>query len=77
MKTFVWTFIAVAVGIYIFTKWTAAKAVGGVLTFGPISIKPSEANVFSGPDIDPVTGAYLAPGAQAGTVGNPVQPIGG
>lgn len=75
MKTFVWTAVVVAIGIYIFTRLTKATVSGGVITFGPISIKPSESNVFQGPDIDPVTGAYLAPGAQAGTVGNPVQPI--
>ncbi len=75
MKTFVWTFLAVVVGIYIFRKWTQTAAVGGTLTFGPISIKPAEANVFQGPDIDPQTGAFLPPGNQPGTVGNPVQPI--
>lgn len=75
MKTFVWTAVVVVLGIYIFNRWTKAAASGGTITFGPISIKPSESNVFQGPDVDPLTGAYLAPGAQAGTVGNPVQPI--
>lgn len=76
MKTFVWTAVVVAIGIYIFNRWTQAKATGGTITFGPISIKPSEANVFNGPDVDPITGAYLPAGNQPGTVGNPVQPIG-
>ena len=75
MKTFVWTFILVALAIYAFNKLTQAKVVGGTVTFGPISVKPAEGSVFQGPDVDPVTGAYLPPGVQSGTVGNPVQPI--
>lgn len=64
MKTFIWTFVAVFVGIYAFTKLAANKAAtnkGGVTT--------GTQGIFEGPDIDPKTGAYLPPGSAAGTVG--------
>jgi hypothetical protein len=72
-KAFVWTFLAVVGGIWLWSKWTRAKATGGTIAFGPISItpapaSPSEAGVFYGPDTDPQTGAYLPPGAKPGTV---------
>ena len=75
MKTFVWTFIIVAVGIYAYNRWKQVGAVGGTITIGPISINPAASNTFFGPDVDPKTGDYLIPGAQAGTVSNPVAPV--
>lgn len=75
MKTFVWTFIVVAVGIYIYNRWTQASTVNGVLTLGPISIKTAESSTYYGPDVDPQTGSYLTPGAQPGTVSPPTAPI--
>lgn len=75
MKTLFWTAVVVAIGVYVWGRLTKAGSVGGTITFGPISIKAAESATFQGPDIDPVTGAYLAPGAQPGTSSFPVQPI--
>jgi len=63
MKTFIWTFVAVFVGIYAFTKLSAAKkaAASGAAT-------NTSAAAFEGPDVDPVSGAYLPPGNAVGTV---------
>lgn len=76
MKTFVWTFIVVVVGIYVYNRLTGATASpGGTISFGPLSISPAQSNTFAGPDIDPKTGGYLPPGAQPGTVAFPVQTV--
>ena len=67
MKTFLWTFALVAGGIWLYTKLTGKRApIGGTVTFGSLTISSQQAN-FSGPDVDPITGAYLAPGAAPGT----------
>lgn len=50
--------IAVFAGIWLYRKMVAApKKAGG-----------AGAGTFSGPDVDPDTGAYLPPGAQPATV---------
>ncbi len=61
MRTFVWTFIAVFGGIWIFTKLSAAKKVSA-------AVKSSPPATFEGPDVDPTSGAYLPAGNAAGTV---------
>ncbi len=66
MKTFVWTFVAVFVGIYAFTRLSAAKSKATAQTNG---FDPSTSyGVYAGPEIDPQTGAYLPSGSGAGTV---------
>lgn len=76
MKSFIWTFLFVAVGVYLYGKLTkAGTSPGGILTLGPLSIKPAESNIYQGPDVDPQTGGYLPPGAQPGTVSFPVQSV--
>ena len=72
-STFLWTFLAVAAGIWLWSKWSRAKVTGGTITFGPLTITPAATNVeesapFYGPAADPVTGAYNGPGAKTGTV---------
>lgn len=81
-KTFWWTFGAVLVGIFLYSRYKMGKTgpnptVTGTVTFGDMTIKPSTDSVFYGPFLDPVTGAYLGPGAQPGTSSFPVQPVGG
>jgi hypothetical protein len=62
MRTFVWTFIAVFGGIWVFTKLSAAKKAAA-------ATNPVQApTTFIGPDIDPTSGAYLPPGNAPGTV---------
>jgi hypothetical protein len=62
MRTFVWTFIAVFGGIWVFTKLSAAKKAAA-------ASKPVQAPVtFEGPDVDPTSGAYVPEGNAAGTV---------
>jgi len=75
-KSFWWTFGAVLLGIWLYSRYKKTGTITGVLTFGDLTIKPAEATVFNGPDVDPITGAYLAPGAMPGTSSFPVQPIG-
>lgn len=73
-KPFLFTFLAVLGGIWVWSKWQTAKSTGGSLTLGPLTIKPAASpnptvgGAYYGPDTDPVTGAYLPPGAQPGTV---------
>ncbi len=81
-NTFVWTFVAVLAGIWLYNRYKAAKLapnpnVTGTISYGDLTVKPAEGAVFYGPFLDPVTGAYLGPGAQPGTSSYPVQPIGG
>jgi hypothetical protein len=64
MKTFIWTFLAVLGGIYVFTKLAAAKKLPSAQ-----GILGSTQGIFAGPDIDQKTGAYTPPGSGAGTVG--------
>jgi hypothetical protein len=66
MKTFLWTFALVAGGIWLYTKLTGKQPITGKITFGALTISTPQAN-FYGPDVDPITGAYLAPGAAPGT----------
>lgn len=69
MKTVLWTFVAVVGGIWLYMKLTGRKVIGGSVAFGSLSITPADtAGAFYGPDIDPVTGAYLNVGAKPGTV---------
>lgn len=81
LMPFVWTFLAVIAGIYVWSKWQTAKATGGTISIGPLSIKPAPSpnaaigGAFEGPDIDPITGAYKAPGAMTGTVNFSSQPV--
>ena len=74
MKTFLWTFFLVAGGIWLYTKLTGKAPITGTVTLGPLTISSPQAQ-FSGPDIDPVTGAYLAPNAQPGSVNFPSQNV--
>jgi hypothetical protein len=74
---FWFTFLAVFAGIWIYSRYKKTGTISGVLAFGNLTIKPAEASVFNGPDVDPVTGAYVPPNAQAGTSSFPVQPVGG
>jgi hypothetical protein len=67
MKTFLWTFALVAGGIWLYTKLTGKRPISGQVIIGPMSISSAQAP-FAGPDIDPLTGAYLAPNAAPGTV---------
>lgn len=69
MKSFVWTMLAVAVGILVYAQLTGRKIVVGPLAIGPLGTVPAEqASVYYGPEIDPITGAWTGPGAKAGTV---------
>lgn len=74
-RTFWLTFGAVLVGIWLYSRYKKTGTITGVLTLGSLSIKPTEGNTFYGPDVDPVTGAYLGPGAQPGTSSFPSQPV--
>lgn len=81
-KSFWWTFGAVLVGIWLYNRYKMAKVqpggtVTGTITYGDLTVKPATDGVFYGPYLDPVTGAYLGPGAQPGTSSYPTQPIGG
>lgn len=58
MKNIVVLAIAVFVGIVIYRKLT---------TKGPVKAGTGN-DLFNGPDVDPVTGAYLPPAAKEGTV---------
>ncbi len=72
MKTFLWTFAIVAGGIWLYMKITGKRPISGTVTIGPLTITSPQAQ-FSGPDIDPLTGAYTPPTAQPGTVNFPSQ----
>lgn len=68
-KTFLWTFFAVVAGIYIYARYKMVqKTIHGEVTIGEITIKQKAADAYYGPAIDPLTGVYLPPGAQPGTV---------
>jgi hypothetical protein len=58
LKEVVMLAIAVFIGIYVYRKLAAKKAANGTA--------PNDH--FEGPDVDPVTGAYLGPGARDATV---------
>lgn len=73
MKTFVWTFLAVVVGIFAWSKLAARKLPA---TKGAGNGAPVDTGMFFGPNIDPLTGAYLEPGATPGTVAYNQAPIG-
>jgi len=66
VKTFLWTFVAVFVGIYAFTKLSAKKVAASQAMSGTAPI--DSLGVYAGPEIDPKTGAFLPPGSGAGTV---------
>lgn len=72
MKTFLWTFVLVAGGIWLYTKLTGKKPITGTVTIGSLTISSPQAQ-FAGPDVDPLTGAYLAPNAAPGSVNFPSQ----
>ena len=74
MKTFLWTFAIVVGGIWLYTKLTGKRPITGTVTFGSLTITSPQAP-FAGPDVDPLTGAYLAPGATPGTVNFPAQNV--
>jgi hypothetical protein len=68
-KAFVWTFLAVVAGIYLYSRYKSKKPdPTGTVTIGEMTIKSKIEGPFYGPAIDPLTGAYLPPGNQAGTV---------
>ncbi len=64
MNTFVWTMVAVVVGIFAYVKLTAAKP-------GPKGLV-TEGDGFT---VDSITGADKAPNETPGTVGNTSGPI--
>jgi len=64
MNTFVWTMVAVAIGIFAYVKLTAAKV-------GPKGLV-AEGEGFT---VDSITGVDKAPSEQPGTVGNTSGPI--
>lgn len=74
MKTFLWTFAIVAGGIWLYTKLTGKAPITGSITLGTLTISSPQAQ-FYGPDVDPITGAYLAPNATPGTVNFPSQGV--
>lgn len=63
MKPFLWTFVAVFGGIWLFSKWTARSAAAAFK-----SPSGNSYGVYAGPAIDPQTGAYNPLGNGAGTV---------
>lgn len=80
-KTFLWTFVAVLGGIWLYSRWRSAGAKtttpSGQIIYGDLTVTPAKDGVFYGPFVDPVTGSFLGPGAQPGTSSFPVQPVGG
>ncbi len=73
MKAFGFTLVAVLVGIWVWSK--LSKPAPG--NNGKITDSNGTALPFQGPEIDPVTGAYLPPSAQPGTVSFPQDGING
>ena len=76
MKIFFWTMLAVVAGIYVYTRVGNSKKLAfsrGNPAPGTTYKDKMGVTEFAGPDIDTITGAYLAPDAQAGTVEFPAQ----
>ncbi len=68
MKAFLWTFVAVFAGIWVYSRWTAkGKPMPGAST---------SYGAYAGPEIDPLTGNYNPPGYGAGTVSTTAGGIG-
>ncbi len=73
MKTVLLTAVAVFVGIWAWSKF-ANKA--PAKTKGPDMTVPVDTGTFFGPNVDPQTGAYLAPGSTPGAYPYSSQPPG-
>jgi hypothetical protein len=68
MKQIIVLAIAVGLGIWVYRRFQASKVATADAkgqSPGAVSLSPAP---FNGPDVDPKTGAYLPPSAQAGTV---------
>ncbi len=72
MKTVLLTAVAVFVGIWAWSKFASAPP----KVQKPNNTVPVDTGVFFGPAADPLTGAYLAPGATAGAYPYATQPPG-
>jgi len=84
MKAFVITVLAVLGGIWIYSRFVGRRPrmlsyvdpqTGKTVTVaeGTVDVDKNGDVHFEGPDVDNLTGAYLPPGAQPGTVQFPVQ----
>ena len=75
MKIFFWTMLAVVAGIYVYSRVSAKKPLFSRKNPAPGTTYKdgTGATEFAGPDVDPKTGAYLAPDGKVGTVEFPAQ----
>jgi hypothetical protein len=64
VKLFIFTMLAVIGGIWVYSK--AAKRLAPK---GTQYRDPEGSIIFAGPDVDPKSGVYLAPGSGVGSVG--------